>query len=218
VPFFRHIYKGIRQALLSGAFPAGERLPSTRDLAEQLGVSRTVVLLGLRAIARRRLRRGPRRFRNLPVRRIGQDRADQRDPVGHVEAFVLWFGGRRCCGSSRFSAPQSVSSPLRFCLWPKRNRELSPGDVATDSAAVCATGSGPKFRWIERRLPLPTCSEFESGLLLRETTETRVASWFTTDELTSLNLSAPTGSHCLSSRRSTNLLLIPSRQLFAIDR
>src|SRR3984957_16205021 len=44
-PFFRQIYKGMRQAILSGAFPAGVRLPSTRDLAEQLGVSRTVVLL-----------------------------------------------------------------------------------------------------------------------------------------------------------------------------
>ncbi len=30
---------------MSGAFPAGDRLPSTRDLAEQLGISRTVVLL-----------------------------------------------------------------------------------------------------------------------------------------------------------------------------
>jgi GntR family transcriptional regulator/MocR family aminotransferase len=28
-----------------GSFPAGERLPSTRDLAEQLGISRTVVVL-----------------------------------------------------------------------------------------------------------------------------------------------------------------------------
>jgi GntR family transcriptional regulator/MocR family aminotransferase len=44
-PFFRQIYKRTRQAILSGTFPAGERLPSTRDLAEQLGVSRTVVLL-----------------------------------------------------------------------------------------------------------------------------------------------------------------------------
>jgi GntR family transcriptional regulator/MocR family aminotransferase len=44
-PFFRQIYKGLRQAILSGAVPSGERLPSTRDLAEQLGVSRTVVLL-----------------------------------------------------------------------------------------------------------------------------------------------------------------------------
>src|SRR5580658_7969602 len=44
-PFFRQIYNGLRQAILSGAIPAGERLPSTRDHAEQLGVSRTVVLL-----------------------------------------------------------------------------------------------------------------------------------------------------------------------------
>ena len=32
-PFFRQIYKGLRQAILSGAVPSGERLPSTRDLA-----------------------------------------------------------------------------------------------------------------------------------------------------------------------------------------
>jgi len=44
-PLFRQVYKGLRQAILSGAFPAGVRLPSTRDLAEQLGISRTVALL-----------------------------------------------------------------------------------------------------------------------------------------------------------------------------
>lgn len=44
-PLFRQVYRGIRQAILSGAVHAGERLPSTRDLAEQLGISRTVVLL-----------------------------------------------------------------------------------------------------------------------------------------------------------------------------
>jgi GntR family transcriptional regulator/MocR family aminotransferase len=44
-PLFRQVYLGLRQAILSGAFPAGDRLPSTRDLAEQLGISRTVVLL-----------------------------------------------------------------------------------------------------------------------------------------------------------------------------
>lgn len=44
-PLFRQVYLGLRQAILSGAFAAGDRLPSTRDLAEQLGISRTVVLL-----------------------------------------------------------------------------------------------------------------------------------------------------------------------------
>src|ERR1700744_5800407 len=44
-PLFRQVYLGLRQAILAGNFPAGGRLPSTRDLAGQLGLSRTVVLL-----------------------------------------------------------------------------------------------------------------------------------------------------------------------------
>jgi GntR family transcriptional regulator/MocR family aminotransferase len=44
-PLFRQVYLGLRRAILSGALPAAERLPSTRDLSEQLGISRTVVLL-----------------------------------------------------------------------------------------------------------------------------------------------------------------------------
>jgi GntR family transcriptional regulator / MocR family aminotransferase len=44
-PLFRQVYGEMRQAILCGALRAGERLPSTRDLAEQLGISRTVVVL-----------------------------------------------------------------------------------------------------------------------------------------------------------------------------
>lgn len=44
-PLFRQIYTHLRGTILSGVLRGGEKLPSTRDLAEQLGVSRTVVLL-----------------------------------------------------------------------------------------------------------------------------------------------------------------------------
>jgi GntR family transcriptional regulator/MocR family aminotransferase len=44
-PLFRQVYFGLRQAILSGALPAGAKLPSTRDLAEQLRISRTVAVL-----------------------------------------------------------------------------------------------------------------------------------------------------------------------------
>jgi len=44
-PLFRRVYRGLREAILRGAFVPGEKLPSTRDLAEQLGVSRTVSLM-----------------------------------------------------------------------------------------------------------------------------------------------------------------------------
>ena len=41
----RQLYSGLRAAILEGKLGPGERLPSTRDFAEQLGVSRTIVLL-----------------------------------------------------------------------------------------------------------------------------------------------------------------------------
>jgi GntR family transcriptional regulator/MocR family aminotransferase len=44
-PLFSQVYAGLRGAILAGVLPAGDRLPSTRDLADQLGISRTVVLL-----------------------------------------------------------------------------------------------------------------------------------------------------------------------------
>jgi len=44
-PLFRQVYLGLRQAIFAGSFAPHGRLPSTRDLADQLRVSRTVVLL-----------------------------------------------------------------------------------------------------------------------------------------------------------------------------
>ena len=44
-PLSRQIYLWFRQAILQGSVSSRERLPSTRDMAEQLRVSRTVVVL-----------------------------------------------------------------------------------------------------------------------------------------------------------------------------
>ena len=43
-PLFQRVYEGLRRAILSGDLAAGRRLPSTRALAVDLGVSRTTVL------------------------------------------------------------------------------------------------------------------------------------------------------------------------------
>lgn len=43
-PLYRQVYLRLREAILSGAFARGSKLPSTRDLAEQLGISRTVAV------------------------------------------------------------------------------------------------------------------------------------------------------------------------------
>ena len=44
VPLFRQVYDGLRAAVLAGQLPAGSRLPATRVLAADLGVSRATVL------------------------------------------------------------------------------------------------------------------------------------------------------------------------------
>jgi GntR family transcriptional regulator / MocR family aminotransferase len=44
-PLFRQLYGGLRKAILDGTLSKGQKLPSTRALAEQLGVSRTAVLM-----------------------------------------------------------------------------------------------------------------------------------------------------------------------------
>lgn len=44
-PLFQQIYRGLRESILSRRISAGDRLPVTRSLARDLGVSRNVVLL-----------------------------------------------------------------------------------------------------------------------------------------------------------------------------
>jgi GntR family transcriptional regulator/MocR family aminotransferase len=45
-PLHRQLYRALRDAVLAGRLRAGERLPSTRALARELGLSRNTVLLG----------------------------------------------------------------------------------------------------------------------------------------------------------------------------
>ena len=45
VPLYRQLYRGVRQSILSGGLAAGTPLPSSRALADELGVSRNTVVL-----------------------------------------------------------------------------------------------------------------------------------------------------------------------------
>ncbi|MCC3375400.1 PLP-dependent aminotransferase family protein [Cohnella sp. REN36] len=44
VPLFRQVLEAFREAILTGRMPAGAKLPSTRELAGELGISRNVAL------------------------------------------------------------------------------------------------------------------------------------------------------------------------------
>ena len=43
-PLHRQVYSAVRQAIANGEFPAGSKLPSTRAMAEMLGVSRNTII------------------------------------------------------------------------------------------------------------------------------------------------------------------------------
>lgn len=45
VPLYKQLYERLRRGILSGQLECGMRLPSTRLLASELGVSRTTVVL-----------------------------------------------------------------------------------------------------------------------------------------------------------------------------
>src|SRR5437868_3799854 len=44
LPLYRHLYEHLRASILGGQVSAGARLPSTRALAAQMGISRNTVL------------------------------------------------------------------------------------------------------------------------------------------------------------------------------
>src|SRR5262247_2198687 len=45
VPLYRQLYSEFRSAILTGRLKAGNNLPPTRELANELGISRTTVMI-----------------------------------------------------------------------------------------------------------------------------------------------------------------------------
>jgi GntR family transcriptional regulator / MocR family aminotransferase len=51
LPLHRQLYESLRRALLEGKLPAGERLPSSRDLAQDLDLSRNTVVAAINQLS-----------------------------------------------------------------------------------------------------------------------------------------------------------------------
>lgn len=79
-PLHRQIYDQLRRAILDGALPAGRRVPSTRSLAEDLGVSRLPVLVAYEQLLHEGYLEG-RRGSGTFVRTTVPDRALRARPL-----------------------------------------------------------------------------------------------------------------------------------------
>ncbi len=111
-PLFRQIYHGLRQAILSGAFRAGERLASTRNLAAELGISRTVVLLAYDQLIAEGFATGRGGSGTYVSEGLGGSRL--RQPEQFAKLRLSRYGSAAAHVGSRVDFPGRRSTPLRY--------------------------------------------------------------------------------------------------------
>jgi GntR family transcriptional regulator / MocR family aminotransferase len=111
-PLFKQIYLGLRGAILAGTLLPGEKLPSTRDLADQLSVSRTVVLYAYDQL----LAEGFAESRSGSGTYVSGDvKTGQRAPAGKgVELKLSRFGSLAASAWPRVNVPHGRESFLRY--------------------------------------------------------------------------------------------------------
>lgn len=111
-PLFLQVYLGFRQAILSGAFRGGERLPSTRDAAEQLGISRTVVLLAYDQLLAEGYAEGRAGSGTYVSREVGTGQSAR--PAKSAKLPVSRFGSSAASAWAKMNFPQPRAPSLPY--------------------------------------------------------------------------------------------------------
>src|SRR5689334_16618604 len=108
----RQIYRGLRQAILNGTFRAGERLPSTRAIAEQLSVSRTIVVIAYEQLLAEGFVSGRTGSGTFVSEQLTHNRvSENRKPA---ELRLSGFGKYAKQASERIARPAVVTPRLRY--------------------------------------------------------------------------------------------------------
>jgi len=103
VPLFRQLYEGMRAAVLSGQLAAGVRVPSTRALSREVGVSRHTVLTAFEILLDEGYVEG-RRGAGTYIARIRPDDATPERPVQE--------GSGHRCGTPSRRASTLLAAPV----------------------------------------------------------------------------------------------------------
>lgn len=131
VPLHRQIRDGLRRAILRGELRAGERVPSTRGLAEELGVSRLPVLAAYAQLTAEgyltsRAGGGTRvaaALAHAALRRPGRNAAVRRAPAGGVSRRASRLPPFRrppwLAGWGAFGVHQPALDAFPFALWAR---------------------------------------------------------------------------------------------------
>jgi GntR family transcriptional regulator/MocR family aminotransferase len=112
-PLVRQIYICLRQAILQGALSRHERLPSTRELAEQLAVSRTVVVLAYEQLLAEGFVQGRAGSGTYVAEGLGETRSSVRRER-HADIRLSRFGSSLQSAGSRVNVPRKPATSLRY--------------------------------------------------------------------------------------------------------
>ena len=111
-PLSRQVYRGLRDAILSGTVSAGQRLPSTRDLAEQLGISRTVTVLAYEQLLTEGFVHGRHGSGTYAFTASGQGKP--RSATNSARLKLSRFGRASEDAASRVNFPRQPLKPARY--------------------------------------------------------------------------------------------------------
>jgi GntR family transcriptional regulator/MocR family aminotransferase len=113
-PLSRQIYLWFRQAILCGSLTRLERLPSTRELAEQLHVSRTVVVLAYEQLLAEGFLLARAGSGTYVAEGLATGRTGAGVGAGRAKVRLSRFGRSVEAAASKVDVPGKRSAPLRY--------------------------------------------------------------------------------------------------------
>ncbi len=138
-PLFRQVYSALREAILTGSFRVGDRLPSTRDLAEQLGVSRTVVLVAYDQLLAEGFAEGRRGSGTYVASGIGGTATRPRRAEQSVKLRLARFGSAAAAAAATVCVPRERQRPLPYDFaYGRSDVELFPLEMWRRILLRCA--------------------------------------------------------------------------------
>ena len=138
-PLFRQVYSALREAILTGSFRVGDKLPSTRDLAEQLGISRTVVLLAYDQLLAEGFAEGRAGSGTYVASGVGAPVARPRRSEQTVKLRLARFGSAAAAALSTVTIPQPRQRSLPYDFaYGRSDVELFPFEMWRRILLRCA--------------------------------------------------------------------------------
>ena len=149
MPNYRRVTLAIEEQILGGRMKLGDPLPTEQDLAEQLGVNRSTLREGLRALENAGLvkRAGGKKLIDCASNALPFSNTD---PASRSAASLCPMASST---GEAFTLPDEQAEPA-LTITPRRNAGLSPQFTSEDwlkvlKATGCRISMDGKGRWID---------------------------------------------------------------------